>query len=139
MAVFKDASEVYECIGGLFRRAMTDPLSQKVADSKIAVRFNYSEPDSAITVDAKNPPPGQPYAIYEGETSAKPDVVMTMKADIAHQFWLGKVNLVAALAKGQMKAVGPIQSIIKLIPVIKPAFELYPQYLKEIGRSDLVQ
>lgn len=64
---------------------------------------------------------------------------MTMKADIAHQFWLGKVNLVAALAKGQMKAVGPIQSIIKLIPVIKPAFELYPQYLKEIGRSDLVQ
>ncbi|MHB0885875.1 MAG: hypothetical protein ACYC6V_02940 [Bacillota bacterium] len=139
MAVFKDASEVYLCIGGLFRRAMSDPLSQKVSDSKIAVRFNYSDPDSAITVDAKNPPPGQPYAIYEGDIDFKPDVVMSMKADVAHQFWLGKVNLVAALAKGQMKAVGPIQSIIKLIPVIKPAFELYPQYLKEIGRADLTQ
>ncbi len=139
MAVFKDPSEVYQCIGGLFRKALADPLSQKVADSKISVRFNYSDPDSSITVDAKNPPPGQPYAIYEGDNPIKPDVVMTMKADVAHQFWLGKVNLVAALAKGQMKAVGPIQSIIKLIPVIKPAFELYPQHLKEIGRGDLAQ
>jgi len=139
MAVFKDASEVYQCIGGLFRRAMTDPLAEKVAASKISVQFNYSDPDASITVDAKNPPQGQPYAVHEGEVSFKPDVVMSMKADVAHQFWLGKVNLVAALAKGQMKAVGPIQNIIKLIPVIKPAFELYPEYLKEIGRSDLVQ
>lgn len=139
MAVFKDAAEVYQCIGGLFQRAKTDPLSQKVGESRVSVRFNYTEPDSAITVDAKNPPPGEPYAIYEGDAPVKPDVVMSMKADVAHQFWLGRVNLVAALAKGQMKAVGPIQSIIKLIPVIKPAFELYPQYLKEIGRSDLIQ
>ena len=29
---------------------------------------------------------------------------MTMEADTAHRFWLGKVNVTVALARGQMKA-----------------------------------
>jgi hypothetical protein len=48
---------------------------------------------------------------------------------VAHRFWLGNVNLVIALARREMVAKGPIPKILKLLPIIKPAYVLYPQYL----------
>ena len=42
-----------------------------------------------------------------GPTEMQPEIVMSMEADTAHKFWLGKVNVTMALAKGQMKAKGP--------------------------------
>jgi len=48
------------------------------------------------------------------------------------------VNLVQALSKGEMKAKGPIPAILKLLPAIKPAYTLYPQHLREIGKGDKV-
>jgi hypothetical protein len=54
-----------------------------------------------------------------------------MKADVAHKFWFGKVNLVAALARRQMIAKGPVPKILKLLPAIKPSYAIYPKYLEE--------
>ncbi len=138
MAFFKDAAELYECIGGFFKEAAKDPdMGPKIRESKLIITFEYSAPDSRITVDAKNPAaPGDFFTIITGPTDLTPDVRMSMSADIAHRFWFGKVNLVQALAKGEMKAQGPIPSILKLLPAIKPAYELYPEYLKKIGKAD---
>jgi hypothetical protein len=58
-----------------------------------------------------------------------------MKADTAHKFWRGDVNLVTALARREITAKGPIPKILKLLPIIKPAYALYPQYLEKIGFS----
>ncbi len=140
MAYFKDAAELYECVGGFFKEATKNPdMAPKIAASKLVIRFNYTDPDSTITVDAKNPPAaGQYFNIIEGPSDLRPDVNMTMTADIAHRFWHGKVNLVQALAKGEMKAQGPIPSILKLLPAIKPAYTLYPDYLRKIGKGDKV-
>ncbi|MDX1386052.1 MAG: hypothetical protein R3257_00575, partial [bacterium] len=63
---------------------------------------------------------------------------MTMKADVAHRFWFGKVNLIAALTRREMVAKGPIPKILKLLPAIKPAYSLYPEYLKEKGCENLL-
>ena len=60
-----------------------------------------------------------------------------MKAETAHQFWLGKVNLVAALTRGTIVAKGPVPAIMKLLPVITPAYKIYPQVLKEKGLEQL--
>lgn len=141
MAVFKDAAELYQCIGGLFRLGAKHPeMGAKVGASNLIIRFEYSDPDSILTVDAKSPKPeGAGFNVLEGDNALKPDVLMTMSADIAHQFWFGTVNLVQALNRGQMKAKGPIASILRLLPAIKPAYTLYPQHLRDIGRSDLVQ
>ncbi len=140
MAYFKDAAELYECIGGFFQEATKDPeMAPKIAESKLVITFVYTDPDSTITVDAKGQPaPGQFFNIILGPCDLKPDVKMTMTADIAHRFWHGKVNLVQALAKGEMKAQGPIPSILKLLPAIKPAYKLYPEYLRRIGKGEKV-
>ena len=57
-----------------------------------------------------------------------------MEADTAHRFWLGKVNVTVALARGQMKAKGPVAKILKLVPLVKPVFPRYKAQL-EAGRA----
>jgi putative sterol carrier protein len=64
---------------------------------------------------------------------------MTMDADTAHKFWLGKVNVTIAMARGQMKAKGPVAKILKLVPLVKPVFPRYRNMLAEAGRGDLLE
>jgi putative sterol carrier protein len=68
----------------------------------------------------------------------EPDVVMSMAADTAHKFWLGQVNVTVAMARGQIKAKGPVAKILKLVPLTKPVFPRYKAQLEKQGRTDLV-
>ena len=49
-----------------------------------------------------------------------------MDADTAHRFWLGKVNVTVALARGQMKAKGPVAKILKLVPLDQAGLPALP-------------
>jgi hypothetical protein len=60
-----------------------------------------------------------------------------MDADTAHRFWLGKVNVTVALARGQISARGPVAKILKLVPLVKPVQARYESQLEAAGRSDL--
>lgn len=141
MAYFKDEAELREIIGMLYDRVKVDPaIAPRIRDGKIIVQFRYTEPVGIVTINAADPPT-QPNAFYDviwGEISAKPHVEMTMKADVAHQFWHGKVNLMAALTRRQIIAKGPIPKILKLLPAVEPVYAIYPQMLREIGRADLI-
>ena len=136
MAYFKDEDEVYEFIGALFADLATDEeLGPKFRKANTIVQYRYSNPDSVITVKMIEGEDGQ---VDLGDTQLDPEVVMTMEADTAHKFWLGNVNVTVALARGQMKAKGPVAKILKLVPLVKPVFPRYRAMLQERGRSDLV-
>ena len=130
MPVFKDAAQLYDVLGALFVRLKDDPvMGPAVLKSGLVIRFKYSEPESEITIDASK----APVELCFGPCDRKPTVDMSMKADTAHQFWLGKVNLVAALTRGTIVAKGPVPAIMKLLPVITPAYKIYPAVVKEKG------
>ena len=140
MAIFKDMAEVYTCIGGLMQKASTHAeIGPKIKASGLIIRFEYTDPQSQITIDAQNPEEGHYFRVLLGSNDLEPTVSMSMTADVAHQFWFGKVNLTAALTRGQMKAKGPIQDILKLLPAIKPAYVMYPQHLQDAGFGHLVR
>ena len=63
---------------------------------------------------------------------------MAMAMSVPHRLWLGEVNITAAMAKGQVKAKGPITKILKLVPLTKILFPRYRESLLRSGRSDLV-
>ena len=137
MAVFKDEQEVYQYIGRLFQELTDDPeLSPKFRRADTIVQYRYSNPDSQITVKMKE---GQEGQVDFGASDLDPEIVMTMEADTAHKFWLGKVNVTMALAKGQMKAKGPVAKILKLVPLVKPVFPRYQKMLEEENRDDLLK
>jgi putative sterol carrier protein len=137
LPVFKDDQEVYQYIGKLFVDLTEDPeLSPKFRRADTIVQYRYSNPDSQITVKMKE---GQEGQVDFGESAMEPEIVMTMEADTAHRFWLGKVNVTMALAKGQMKAKGPVAKILKLVPLVKPVFPRYQKMLEEGNREDLLK
>jgi putative sterol carrier protein len=137
VAYFKDADEVYKYIGTLFEQlAEDDELAPKFRKANTIVQYQYREPESQITVSLMEDGEGQ---VDCGETTMEPEVVMTMDADTAHRFWLGKVNVTVALARGQMKAKGPVAKILKLVPLTKPIFPRYRSLLEEDGREDLLE
>ena len=135
MALFTDAQEVYDTLGRLFVDIASDEeLAPKFRKANTIVRYDYSEPDSVITVRLQE---GQPGDVDFGESDMEPEVTMTMEADTAHRFWLGQVNVTVALARGEIKAKGPVAKILKLVPLAKPVFPRYKAQLTEQGRSDL--
>jgi putative sterol carrier protein len=136
LAYFKDAQEVYDVIGKLFADLADDEeLAPKFRQANTIVQYDYREPESVITVRLQEDQPGD---VHFGETEMEPEVVMSMEADTAHRFWLGKVNVTVALARGQIKAKGPVAKILKLVPLTKPVFPRYKAQLEAQGREDLV-
>jgi hypothetical protein len=136
VAYFTDAQEVYDTIGQLFADLAADEeLAPQFRKANTIVQYAYHEPDSTITVRLKEDEPGQ---IDFGETEMEPEVVMSMEADTAHRFWLGRVNVPVALARGQIKAKGPVAKILKLVPLTKPVYPRYKALLESQGREDLV-
>ncbi len=136
MALFENADEVYETLGKLFVGIMADEeLSAKFRKADTIVRYQYTDPESEITVRLQE---GQPGAVDLGPSEMEPEVTMTMEADTAHRFWLGDVNVTVALARGQIKASGPVAKILKLVPLAKPVFPRYKAQLEAQGRTDLL-
>jgi putative sterol carrier protein len=136
LAYFKDAQEVYDTIGKLFKDLAEDEeLAPKFRQADTIVRYDYRNPESSITVRLQE---GQPGDVEFGDSKIEPEVVMSMEADTAHRFWLGKVNVTVALARGQMKAKGPVAKILKLVPLTKPIFPRYKAQLEAQGRTDLI-
>ncbi len=130
MSLFKSAAELQDVLGGFFELLAKDPnVGPKLLASKLILKFVYREPDLSITIDLT----GEKAIFSFNDHAKKPIVEMSMKADTAHKFWLGELNLVIALARREMVAKGPIPQILKMLPIIKPAYKLYPDYIKQKG------
>jgi hypothetical protein len=136
VAYFRDADDVYSFIGELMKELAADEqLGPMFRRANTIVQYETHDPESLITVKLID---GEESRVDCGETSLEPEVTMTMAADIAHRFWLGKVSPTVALARGQMKAKGPVAKILKLVPLVKPAFPRYVQMIEDAGRDDLL-
>lgn len=134
-AVFKDSDQLYDVLIGFYELLKADPvLGPTLLKTGLCVQFVYNNPSGTITIDAT----GEALEIISGEFSGTPEVTMTMDADFAHRFWHGKANLVSALTRKLVVAKGNVPKTLKLLPILKPAYRLYPQYLKDKGLSDLI-
>lgn len=135
MTYFKDTGQFYNILIPFFNKLKDDPeIGPKVFASNLIIKFIYHNPEAVIFIHSPNK------EIIQGDREdVKPDVKMEMNSDVAHRFWLGKVNLMVALTKGDIKAKGPIPKIMKLLPIIRDSYAIYRNYLREKGFEDLVE
>jgi hypothetical protein len=137
MPYFKDAEDVYSHLGHLFEDIIADEdLAARLRATDTVVQIRMRRPDSQLTVKALE---AEDLAVDFGVTELRPEVVLAMDADTAHRFWLGKVNVTVALARGQISARGPVAKILKLVPLVGPVHSRYEAALQEAGREDLVR
>lgn len=136
MTYFSSEDEVYATLGQLFQGLLADEeLVAAFKATDTVVQYRYRDPEAVITIKVKA---GEDARVDLGETQLVPEVVMAMDADVAHRFWLGKANVTVALARGEIKAKGPVAKILKLVPLVKPVFPRYAKLLEDAGREDLV-
>ncbi len=131
MAVFADTDELHQIMADLWTAIKSDDqMAAPLLSSRLIVTFHYREPDGRLTVDCSD---GKEMVITAGECDRKPVVEMFMKSSVAHEFWLGKVNVPMALIQGKIVAKGPVNKALALLPAIKPAYGLYPSIIEKNG------
>ena len=127
MGYFADANEVDKYIGGVFRAAADHPENgPKFKSADLVMRVIYTDPDVEMNVVMRDP-----IQVTAGPIDEAADVTLAMPADIADKFWRGDYNLAVGLAKGQVKAKGPVNKILKLVPLTKPLFPMYRELVAE--------
>ena len=138
---YRDADEVLEIYGCFLDKALQDPkIGPKMAKSGIIIKFIYTDPDCELTIDLKNPPskPGFSGTVYLGPCDVKEDVWSLQPADHSHSFWHGFENPIAAVARGVVRQGGNVTAMLKLLPVVRNTFKMFPEVLREMGREELV-
>ena len=121
MGYFSSPEEVDKYIGEMFRQADTHPkVGAKMRAAGVVMRVVYTDPDCEMTVCFADP-----MVTVFGPASVEPDITLSMPADIADRFWRGKYNLAVGLARSEVKAKGPVNKILKLVPLTKPLFPVY--------------
>jgi hypothetical protein len=141
MGVFKDSQQLYDTVGELLYRAALDPdIGSSVVRTESIIQFRYTDPDAQITLNAKDRPT-QPEVYFDvlfGPSELRPDVVMSSSADLAHEFWQGRISLFSALARGQIVATGKVAPVLRLAPVVEPMYLWYVTLLRKQGLTDLI-
>ena len=136
MGVFRDAQDVYDCIGRIFEEAIADPeIGPKTKEAGLTIRFHFTDPDSFIYVDFAEG------SVFFGDAvlGTEPAIRLNMEADDANKFWLGKLNLVMAMARKQVRASGSVPEMMKMLPLAKPLYARYEAILRNAGRDDLLR
>jgi hypothetical protein len=136
--IFKDEAAVYDILGTYFLQVQADPkLFAPLKNSGLRVRFNYTSPDAAIALDGSTEDKSKQILTGDAARRFEPEVEFTLQADVAHYFWHGQVNLMQALARKEISPKGNLPRAMRLLPLLEPLYELYPNYLRSRGLARL--
>jgi hypothetical protein len=129
MAVFANTDKMYGILGALFNKLVKDPaVGPQFVESNIIIKFTIDNPNGEIWLSPNNG--GE---VVCGPSGLTPTIEMSLSGDTCHQFWLQEISMPVALAKGLIKAKGPLPKVLKLLPLLKPAYAAYPAIAKENG------
>lgn len=136
MAFFSSTEEVQKIMEALWNEIKVNPeIAAPLLQSRLIVQFHYRDPEGRLTIDCAD---GENMIIVWGEYDKKPIVEMFMKADVAHEFWLGNVNVPVYLISGRIVAKGPVNKALALLPAVKPAFKIYPDIFEDTLQRPLI-
>ncbi len=127
MPFFADAAEVEKYLGGVFRIAQSTPTGPKLATADLDLQMYYADPEAKVLVKMR----GDNIEVHEGVENEDAEVKLFMPADVGDKYWRGEYNLAVGLAKGQVKAKGPVNKILKLVPLTRPVFPMYREMIAE--------
>ena len=135
MTTFRDTEHLYRVLDAFFKQVTAnDEVSKALLAGQFVLQFRYKEPVGQVTIDLRKPP--ITWAFDDAKT--KPDLTMIQSADIAHLFWLGRLNIATAIATRKVVSRGPVSKALKLLPALKNAYPLYASVLRDLGEEHLI-
>lgn len=130
MASFGNAEQLKRTLQTLFDRiAQDDAAIRSIGKSRLIIRLDIIQPNSAVVLNGRKSPPQITY----GATSLRPDLDIRLSADLLHRILLHQTRLRDAIATGQLVVHGPVWKSFVLEDIFHSAQAIYPQVLKELN------
>ncbi|MBU0994276.1 MAG: SCP2 sterol-binding domain-containing protein [Proteobacteria bacterium] len=125
MSLFKDTSHMYEFLEDLWKYIVFESsLGEKLKENDVTYKYIITDPDGYLFVDAEHVVTGK---------EANRDAVITMElsGDTIVKFWTKQLSLPVALATRKIKSKGPIPKVLKMLPALKPVYEIFPEFCRK--------
>ena len=131
-ASFESAKELREVIDAVFTMMDADSeMGPKLRDADTPQQFEFSDFDVVVNIRAAtDDEEGNLYWEWSEDVDWKPKVRMTMSSEVANRYFQGKENVAMAVARRRIKTGGDMKAALDLIPVTKPIYALYREYLE---------
>ena len=131
-ASFESAKELREVIDAVFSMMDADSdMGPKLRDADTPQRFEFSDFDIVVNIRAaRDGEDGNLHWEWSDDVDWKPKVEMTMSSEVANRYFQGKENVPMAVARRRIKTGGDLKAALALIPVTKPIFAQYREYLE---------
>jgi len=133
--------EMYEVARTFAEKVFTnEAIISRIKTTGMILRMEYFDPENwgdvepQVTIDVSK----DPVELHTGPCEVAPIVTLRMHADIAHHFWMQKLNMIKAITRRQIIAKGPIPQLMRLLVMLKPCFPIYKETLRELNRIDLL-
>ena len=136
----KNAQEFREVMDHVFELMSNDPdMGPKLRDAQTPQRFEFPDLDLVVNITSAvdNSGGNNLVWVWSDDVDWEPDVKMTMDSDVANKYFQGKENVAMAIARRRIKTSGNVKKALALIPITKPVYAMYRDYL-EAEHPDLL-
>ena len=130
---FRSEKEFQSVIDKVFSMMSEDPdMGPKLRDADVPQRFDFTDVDLVVNIRAARPgEDGNLHWEWSDDVDWEPKVRMAMSSETANRYFQGKENVAMALARRRIKSGGDVKAALSLIPITKPIYARYREFLEE--------
>ena len=129
---FSSPAEFRECMDAVFSMMDEDPqMGPALRDADVPQRFEFDDLDLVVNVRAAGEgEDGNLHWEWSDDVDWDPKVRMSMSSETANKYFQGKENVAVAIARRRIKSGGDVKAALQLIPITKPVYAQYRDYLQ---------
>ena len=134
MAVSFDSPDLFrEVIDEVFSMMDADAdMGPRLREADVPQRFEFTDLDLVVNIRAaRGGEGGNLHWEWSDDVDWEPRVRMTMSSETANRYFQGKENVAIAIARRRIKTGGDVKAALALIPITKPIFGRYRDYLDQ--------
>ena len=131
-AAFSSPQEFREVMDRVFSMMDEDPeMGPKLRDADVPMRYEFEDVDLVVNIRAARAgEDGNLHWEWTDDVDWKPKVRMEMSSETANKYFQGKENVPMAVARRRIKTGGDLKAALALIPITKPIYAQYREYLE---------
>ena len=131
-AEFRSEKEFRTVIDRVFSMMSEDPeMGPKLRDADVPQRFEFTDLDLVVNIRAAAAgEDGNLHWEWTDDVDWEPKVKMAMSSETANRYFQGKENVAMALARRRIKSGGDVKAALSLIPITKPIYARYRQFVE---------
>src|SRR3712207_1335557 len=132
-AQFTSEKEFRTVIDQVFEMMDEDPdMGPKLRDADVPQRFEFTDFDLVVNIRAARPDEdGNLHWEWSDDVDWEPKVMMEMSSETATPYFHAKDNVAIALARRRIKSGGDVKAALSLIPITKPIYARYREFLED--------